>query len=77
MVAEIRGEGLLIGVRCIAPVAEVITALRDKGMLAAGAGENVLRLLPPLNVSDAEIDTAIERLDAALSALAPARAAAG
>ena len=77
LVAEIRGEGLLIGVRCIAPVAEVITALRDKGMLAAGAGENVLRLLPPLNVSDAEIDTAIERLDAALSALAPARAAAG
>jgi acetylornithine/succinyldiaminopimelate/putrescine aminotransferase len=46
-------------------------------MLAVGAGENVMRLLPPLNVSDAEIDAAIERLDAALTALAPAKAVAG
>ena len=70
-VAEIRGEGLLIGLRCIAPVADVVAALRDKGMLAASAGENVVRLLPPLNVSEAEIDGAIDCLDAALSALAP------
>ena len=76
-VAEIRGEGLLIGLRCVTPVAEVVAALRDQGMLAVGAGENVVRLLPPLNVSDAEIDIAIERLDAALAALAPATAAAG
>ena len=46
-------------------------------MLAVGAGENVVRLLPPLNVSEAEIDGAIDRLDAALAALAPATAAAG
>ena len=58
-------------------MAEVVAALRDQGMLAVGAGENVVRLLPPLNVSDAEIDVAIERLDAALAALAPATAAAG
>ncbi len=75
--AEIRGEGLLVGLRCIAPAADVVAALRDKDMLAVGAGENVVRLLPPLNVSDAEIDAAIDRLDAALSALAPAAAAAG
>jgi acetylornithine/N-succinyldiaminopimelate aminotransferase len=75
--AEIRGEGLLIGLRCITPVAEVVAALRDHGLLAASAGENVLRLLPPLNVSDAEIDGAIERLDAALATLAPAKAIAG
>jgi acetylornithine/N-succinyldiaminopimelate aminotransferase len=73
--AEIRGEGLLIGLRCITPVADVIAALRDHGLLVAAAGENVVRLLPPLNVSDAEIDNAVERLDAALAALAPAKAA--
>ena len=75
LVAEIRGEGLLIGLRCIAPVADVVAALRDKDMLAVGAGENVLRLLPPLNVSEAEIDGAIDRLDAALAVLSPATAA--
>ncbi len=74
-VAEIRGEGLLIGLRCVTPVAEVVAALRDHGLLAVGAGDNVVRLLPPLNVSDAEIDGAIERLDRALAALAPAKAA--
>ena len=75
-VAEIRGEGLLIGLRCITPAADVVAALRDQGLLTVGAGENVVRLLPPLNVSDAEIDGAIERLDAALASLAPAKAVA-
>ncbi len=74
--AEIRGEGLLIGLRCLTPVAEVVAALRDQGLLVVAAGDNVVRLLPPLNVTDAEIDSAVDRLDAALSALAPARAAA-
>ena len=74
-VAEIRGEGLLVGLRCIEPVADVVAALRDHGLLAVGAADNVVRLLPPLNVSDAEIDSAIERIDAALTALAPAKAA--
>ncbi len=75
VVAEIRGEGLLIGLRCIVPVADVVAALRDHGMLAVGAGENVVRLLPPLNVGEAEIDGAIDRLDAALAALAPVKTA--
>ncbi len=75
--AEIRGEGLLIGMRCVKPVGDVVAALRDNGMLAVAAGDNVVRLLPPLNVSEAEIDGAIERLDAALTALDPATAAAG
>jgi acetylornithine/N-succinyldiaminopimelate aminotransferase len=73
LVAEVRGEGLLIGLRCVAPVANVLAALRDQGLLAAGAGENVLRLLPPLIVGEAEIDAAVTRLDAALSALEQAR----
>jgi len=76
LVAEVRGEGLLIGVRCIKPVGEVVTAMRDAGLIGAAAGENVVRLLPPLNVKEAEIDEAVDRLDRALAALEPARAGA-
>jgi acetylornithine/N-succinyldiaminopimelate aminotransferase len=47
----------------------VVAEVRGEGLLAAGAGENVLRLLPPLIVGEAEIDAAVTRLDAALSAL--------
>ena len=73
LIAEVRGEGLLIGIRCIAPVADVVAALREQGMLAASAGENVLRLLPPLIVEEADIDEAINRLDGALVALEGAK----
>lgn len=69
VVAEVRGEGLLSGVRCVAPVADVVTAMRDAGILGAPAGENVVRLLPPLIVTNAEIDEAIARLDAAFTAV--------
>jgi acetylornithine/N-succinyldiaminopimelate aminotransferase len=72
LVGEVRGEGLLIGVRCLVPSADVVAALRDRGLLAAGAGDNVVRLVPPLNVVEGEIDEAIGRLDAALTALEPA-----
>jgi acetylornithine/N-succinyldiaminopimelate aminotransferase len=78
LVGEVRGEGLLIGVRCIKPVGEVVTAMRDAGLIGAAAGENVVRLLPPLNVKEAEIDEAVDRLDRALAALEEeARSAAG
>ncbi len=60
--AEVRGKGLLLGIRCRVPSDKVNTALRGRHILAVPAGENVLRLLPPLNVSDAEISLAIERL---------------
>jgi acetylornithine/N-succinyldiaminopimelate aminotransferase len=79
VVAEVRGEGLLAGVRCVVPAADVVDAARDAGLLLARAGENVARLLPPLIVSDAEIDEGIARLETALSALevrAPAAATA-
>jgi acetylornithine/N-succinyldiaminopimelate aminotransferase len=74
LVAEVRGEGLLVGIRCVKPVGDVVAAMRDAGLLSAAAGENVFRLLPPLNVSEGEIDQAIDRFDAALTALQPAKA---
>ncbi len=48
--------------------------MRDSGLLAVGAGENVVRLLPPLNVTTAEIDEGIARLEAALATLDRAKA---
>jgi acetylornithine/N-succinyldiaminopimelate aminotransferase len=67
VIAEVRGEGLLIGLRCVAPQADVIQAARDEGLLTAAAGENVVRLLPPLIIGDAEITEALTKLDAACS----------
>ena len=75
VVGEVRGEGLLIGVRCIVPVADVVTAMRNEGLIAPGAGDNVVRLVPRLNVEESEIDEAVSRLDRALARLEPAVAA--
>ena len=76
IVAEVRGEGLLIGVRCVVPVGEVVAAMRDQNLLGVAAGENVVRFLPPLIVTEADIDEAVKRFDHALAALAPAKAGA-
>jgi len=73
LVAEVRGEGLLVGVRCIVPVGEVAAAMRDQDLLGVAAGENVMRLIPPLIVTEAEIDEAVERFDRALATLSPAK----
>ncbi|SDB52488.1 aspartate aminotransferase family protein [Bauldia litoralis] len=74
-VGEIRGEGMLIGVRCIVPAGDVIAATRDQDLMCVAAGENVVRLLPPLNVTEAEIDEGVKRFDAALTAIEAAKAA--
>jgi len=78
VLAEVRGEGLLIGVKAVVPSADLVTALREQHLLTVGAGDNVVRLLPPLIVSEAEIEEAVQRLDracAALSAKQPKQAA--
>jgi len=69
VVDEVRGEGLLVGVRGIMPAATIVTAAREADLLLVGAGENVVRLLPPLTVTEEEIDEALKRFDAALTAL--------
>jgi acetylornithine/N-succinyldiaminopimelate aminotransferase len=76
VIAEIRGEGLLIGIRCVAPQADVIVAAREEGLLTAAAGENVVRLLPPLISGETEIAEAIKKLDAACTRVAAAQKAA-
>ncbi len=54
--AEVRGKGLLVGFRCVPPNTDMIDALRHAGLLVVAAGENVVRLLPPLNIEDGQID---------------------
>ena len=60
---DIRGTGLMLGMRCIPPNRDLVVALREAGLLAGPAGDNVLRLLPPLIVGEAEIDEAVGILD--------------
>ena len=69
LVAEVRGEGLLVGLRMLVPASELVDATRAEHMLTVGAGDNVVRLLPPLIVSEQEIAEGVARLDRALSRL--------
>jgi acetylornithine/N-succinyldiaminopimelate aminotransferase len=70
LVDEVRGSGLLAGIKLKAPMGEVVAACTAEKLLTVGAGENVVRLLPPLNVTDAEIAQAVERLSRALKRVA-------
>ena len=59
------GSGLMLGLKCKASNIEVVNAGYDVGVLTVPAAENVVRLLPPLNILDKDITTALTRLDAA------------
>jgi acetylornithine/N-succinyldiaminopimelate aminotransferase len=72
LIAEIRGEGLLVGLRALLPVGQLVDALRAENMLAVAAGDNVLRLLPPLIISEQEVAEGVARLDRACAALSRA-----
>jgi acetylornithine/N-succinyldiaminopimelate aminotransferase len=74
VIAEVRGEGLLIGVRAVVPAAELVDATRAEKMITLGAGDNVVRLLPPLIISEAELAEGITRLERACARIASAHA---
>ena len=63
--SDVRGEGLLLGLRCVPPLAEVQNACMAEGLLALPASENVLRLAPPLVVTEGECDQALEKIRSA------------
>ena len=67
--ADLRGRGLMIGMQCKIANNDVVAALRDENLLTVGAGDNVLRILPPLNVTQDEIDSAIAALEKACAKL--------
>lgn len=76
VIEDIRGSGLMLGFKCAVPNKDVNNALRDQHLLAVTAGDNVIRLLPPLTVTDAEIHEALARIRAAAGSLATAAAVA-
>ena len=69
LIAEVRGEGLLVGLRAVIPASELINAIRAEKMLTLAAGDNVVRLVPPLIVSEQEMAEGIARLDRACAQL--------
>ncbi len=69
--SDVRGEGLLTGLKCVVPVADVVKAAREKGLLLVGAGDNVVRLLPPLIVTREDIAFAMDALEDAARTLEP------
>ena len=79
VLSEVRGEGLLIGVKAVVPSADLVTALRAQKLLTVGAGDNVVRFLPPLIVTEAELEESVGMLERACVALsgAPSKRAAG
>jgi acetylornithine/N-succinyldiaminopimelate aminotransferase len=74
-VEEIRGEALMIGIKCRVPNGDVAAAARAEGLLVVPAGDNVVRMLPSLIVGEAEVEEAVHRLDVALAGLARQAAA--
>jgi acetylornithine/N-succinyldiaminopimelate aminotransferase len=75
VVAEVRGEGLLVGLRAVVPANDFVDAIRAEKMITVAAGDNVVRLLPPLIVSEAEIAEAVSRIERACQRLAQVHAA--
>ncbi|WP_439923241.1 aspartate aminotransferase family protein [Nitrobacter sp. JJSN] len=74
VLSEVRGEGLLIGLKAVVPSSDLVSALREEKLLTVGAGENVVRLLPPLIIGEAEIEESVRRLERACARLSDARA---
>ncbi len=65
-----RGKGLMIGLKCRVPNGDVVTRFMNEGLLTVGAGDNVVRLLPPLIITEAEVDAAVAMIDRAAVSLA-------
>ena len=69
VIAEIRGEGLMLGLKLHTPNTDFVNEARAHGLLVVGAGDNVVRLLPPLIITEADVAEAVSRLDKTASAV--------
>ena len=70
VIEEVRGRGLLTGLKCVCPNGDLVEALFQRQMLTVAAGENVVRLMPPLIIDEGHIDQAMDRLAAACAEIA-------
>jgi acetylornithine/N-succinyldiaminopimelate aminotransferase len=62
---SVRGSGLMLGLKCKTTNTDVVAAGYAQNLLTVPAADNVIRLLPALNISDEDIDKAVQKLDAA------------
>lgn len=69
VVEEIRGEGLLLGLKAKVPNTELVAGMREQGLLAVSAGDNVVRLLPPLILTADEVREGMTRIETAIASL--------
>jgi len=76
LVDEIRGSGLMLGIKCRVPNTALNAAMRDEKVLAVPAGDNVIRLLPPLTISDDDIREGLDRIRSAAQAVSASLSAA-
>ncbi|MDX3926532.1 MAG: aspartate aminotransferase family protein [Shinella sp.] len=76
VITEIRGEGLMIGIKAKVPAADLLKAVRAERLLAVPAGDNVLRLLPPLVTTAEEAREGLARVERAAAKLTAAKASA-
>ena len=69
--------GLMLGLKCVDGVtaADIVARLRDRGLLTVGAGDNVVRIMPPLIVEDHHMEEAVAILEGATEGIEPAKAA--
>jgi acetylornithine/N-succinyldiaminopimelate aminotransferase len=67
--SEVRGSGLMIGLKCVPACGDVVAAGYDHELITVPAADNVIRLLPPLNLTDDDIAQGLARLEAAAIAL--------
>ncbi|AQX30061.1 acetylornithine/N-succinyldiaminopimelate aminotransferase [Bartonella schoenbuchensis R1] len=69
VICSVQGKGLMIGVQCIVPQNDVITALENEYILSVGAGNNFVRFLPPLIITEEEIREGLHRIEKAIAHL--------
>ena len=69
VIAEVRGAGLMLGLKCKRDNAALLAAMRDQHLLGIAAGDTVVRLLPPLVITREEASLALAKLDAACKAV--------
>lgn len=69
VITEVRGKGLILGLQLNQDPAPIITAARERGLLVITAGTNTLRFVPPLTITEAEIEEGLAVLDEAISSV--------
>jgi acetylornithine/N-succinyldiaminopimelate aminotransferase len=63
ILVDVRGAGLMLGLKCAVPNTDMVNRLREAGLLTVGAGDNAVRVLPPLIVEESHVEEALAILD--------------